>query len=124
MEPLTIEKTDKTPHISLKDGVVQIFGRSITEDPNKFYKPVFEWLKEYENTAADNTQINIRIEYSDTGSSKCILDILKQLDDIFNNDNDMIVNWYYEEGDDDMYDQGVYFKTFVNIPFNFIEFDE
>ena len=119
MEPLTIEKTDKTPHISLKDGVVQIVGRSITEDPNKFYKPVIEWLKEYENSAADNTQINIRVEYSDTGSSKCILDILKQLDEIFNKENDMIVNWYYEEGDDDMYDQGVYFKTFVNIPFNF-----
>ena len=124
MEPLVIEKTDKTPYINLKEGVIQIFGRSITEDPSKFYRPVFDWLKKYADSAVDNTQINIRIEYSDTGSSKVILDILKHLDDIYNNDNDMIVNWYYEEGDDDMYDQGVYFKTFVNIPFNFIEFDE
>lgn len=124
MKPLTIEKTDKTPYISLKDGVLQIYGRSIAEDPGKFYAPVMNWISEYGANPTSNTQINIRIEYSDTGSSKALLDVLKLLDEIYLKDSNMLVNWYYEEGDDDMYDQGVYFKTFVNIPFNFIEFDE
>jgi hypothetical protein len=31
-----------------------------------------------------------------------------------------IVNWYYEEGDEDILERGEYFSSVLNIPFNFI----
>ena len=36
----------------------------------------------------------------------------------------MVVNWHYEEGDDDMHDMGIYFESFVKIPFKFQEIEE
>jgi len=124
MNSLLIPKTDKTPAIDFNEGILKISGRSITEDPTRFYKPVKEWINEYGKNPPAHTQVHFKIEYSDTGSSKSLLDILKLLDSIHTHDNSFSVSWFFEEGDDDMYDQGVYFKTFVSLPFEFVELDE
>jgi hypothetical protein len=50
-----------------------------------------------------------------------VFDILKVLDNLYNNGHDVIINWYYEEGDDDMLDLGIHLKSFIKAPFNFIE---
>jgi len=31
-----------------------------------------------------------------------------------------IINWFYEEGDEDILERGEYFSSILNIPFNFI----
>jgi hypothetical protein len=30
-----------------------------------------------------------------------------------------VVNWYYEEGDEDILERGEYFSSVLDIPFNF-----
>lgn len=121
MEKVVIEKTAKSPTIVLEDGLIQFSGRSIPEDATKIFRPAMEWIKKYANNAAQKTTILFNFDYLDTASSKCVFDILKIVDDIYTSGNDVEINWYYEEGDDDILDLGMHLKSFIKAPFNFIE---
>jgi hypothetical protein len=121
MEKLLINKTSKSPFISLEKGIFQFSGRSIPEDAKKIFKPVIEWIKGYKPIDSNLTTINFCFDYLDTSSSKCVYDILIALDDIYSQGHNMVINWYYEEGDDDMLDLGIHLKSFIKAPFNFIE---
>jgi len=121
MEKLLINKTSKSPFISLENGSFQFSGRSIPEDAKKIFKPVIDWIKCYEPSGLEQTTINFCFDYLDTSSSKCVFDILKALDEIYKGGHNMVINWYYEEGDDDMLDLGIHLKSFIKAPFNFIE---
>ena len=35
-------------------------------------------------------------------------------------DKKYIINWYYEEGDEDILEKGEYISSVLNIPFNYI----
>ena len=123
MEKFIANKTSKSPFISLEKGLFQFSGRSIPEDAKKIFKPVLDWVKEYKatNTDTNQTTTNFCFDYLDTSSSKCVFDILKILDDMYTNGHEIVINWYYEEGDDDMLDLGIHLKSFIKAPFNFIE---
>jgi hypothetical protein len=120
-DTLLIDKTEKTPYISLEKGLCLFYGRSIIEDSQKVFKPVIDWLKKYQPDKNVKTVVNFNFDYLNTSSSKCIYDILKVLDELFTNSSDIEINWYYEEGDNDMLDLGVHLKAFIKAPFNFIE---
>ncbi len=121
MEKFVNNKTSKSPYINLEEGLFIFSGRSIPEDAKKFFKPVIDWLKVYYPVNVKKTTVNFNFDYLDTSSSKCVFDILKALDDIFEKGHELSINWYYEEGDDDMLDLGIHLKSFIKAPFNFIE---
>ena len=126
METITREDTPKTPFVKLdgENGVVEIKGRSIPENSVEFYKPLIDWIDEYGNAPKDNTLINIQLEYFNTSSSKCILDIFKKLELLFKKGFKVQVNWYYEEDDEDMFEAGEDYQSIINLPFKMIEMEE
>jgi len=126
MEPLIIEGTPKTPTVNFnaETGVVEIKGRSIPENSVEFYKPLVDWLEEYKANPAAKTQVNIQLEYFNTSSSKCILDVFKKLEAIHKAKNDVEINWYYEEDDEDMLEAGEDYESIIRIPFKMIEIVE
>lgn len=122
MENLLIVSTKRTPEVSFTtDGRLVISGRSIPEDPNKFYDQLFAWVFNYCQELADTTTVDISLEYFNSGSSKAILEILRALVDKAANSKQISINWYYEEGDDDILERGEYYESILNIKFNFIE---
>jgi hypothetical protein len=121
MDKFLVNKTSKSPFISLEKGLFQFSGRSIPEDAKRIFRPVMDWMKTYDPGKESKTIINFSFDYLDTSSSKCVFDILKVLDNFFENGHEIVINWYYEEGDDDMLDLGIHLKSFVKAPFNFIE---
>ena len=122
MENLIIESTKKTPEVSFTtDGKIRISGRSIPEDASKFYETLYEWVYYYCQNPAETTIIDIDLEYFNSGSSKSILHILRGLVDISKKDHKITINWYYEEGDDDILERGEYYESILEIKFNFIE---
>jgi len=126
MEPLLIEGTAKTPTVRFdaKDGVIEIKGRSIPENSIEFYKPLVEWLEEYSKSPMDLTQVNVQLEYFNTSSSKCILDVFKKLEAIHKGQNEVIINWHYEEDDEDMLEAGEDYESIIRVPFKMIEIVE
>jgi hypothetical protein len=126
METIIREGTPKTPYVRFDGdkGIIEIKGRSIPENSIEFYKPLIDWLEEYGNAALDETMVNIQLEYFNTSSSKCILDIFKKLEFIFKKGQRVEVNWYYEEDDEDMFEAGEDYQSIINIPFKMIEMEE
>jgi len=126
MEPIIIEGTKKTPDISFnaETGILEIEGRSIPENSIEFYKPMVDWLDDYAKSPNDKTVVNIKLEYFNTSSSKCILDVFKKLEDIYKAKKDVVINWHYEEDDEDMLEAGEDYQSILKIPFKMIEIEE
>jgi len=126
MDSIQIEGTPKTPTIEFDaaSGVVSIKGRSIPENSVEFYKPMVDWLDEYASQAKEKTEVNIQLEYFNTSSSKCILDVFKKLEVIKKGGNDVVINWFYEEDDEDMLEAGEDYQSIISIPFEMIETEE
>jgi hypothetical protein len=122
MDNLLIESTKKTPEIVFNtDGRFRISGRSIPEDASRFYDDLFEWVNQYCQTPAESTTVDIELEYFNSGSSKALLHILRALAEIDKKGFKLTINWYYEEGDDDIMERGEYYESILEIKFNFIE---
>ncbi len=123
MELMTIEGSPKTPNVTMnpETGMIEIKGRSIPENSIEFYKPVVDWLDEYAKSPASKTLVNVQLEYFNTSSSKCILDVFKKLEVIKKNGNDIVINWYYEEDDEDMLEAGEDYESIIKVPFKMIQ---
>lgn len=122
MEPIHIDGTNRTPFVSLDpSGKFRITGRSIHENPSKFFDPLIQWVETYLKNPRETLVFDIELEYFNSGSSRYILDILKLLMEK-QEDNKLIINWYYEDGDDDLLERGQYYESILNTKFNFIEF--
>ena len=124
MELVKLEGTKKTPEVTLDpSGKIRLGGRSIPEDASKFYEDILSWVMEYCSSPKDMTKVEIELEYFNSGSAKYVMQILRELSEIRNNNKELIVNWYYEEGDDDILERGEYYASILNIDINFIEIE-
>ncbi len=126
MEPISIEGTPKTPSVKFDaaTGNVEIKGRSIPENSIEFYKPLVDWLEEYAKGPMEKTTVNVQLEYFNTSSSKCILDVFKKLEAIHKAKNEVVINWHYEEDDEDMLEAGEDYESIIRVPFKMIEIVE
>jgi hypothetical protein len=126
METLKIEGSPKTPTIEFdfEKGFLEIKGRSIPENSIEFYKPLVDSLDAYSTSSKPNTNVNIQLEYFNTSSSKCILDVFKKLENIHKGGNSQVViNWHYEEDDEDMLEAGEDYQAIINVPFKMVQID-
>ena len=123
-EKIKIRATKKTPGVELDDGKIVFDGRSIPEDPNKFYKPIYEWIKQYSNEEITPTRIDLKFEYINTSSTKWVYAVLKEIGMNQNLADKVEIKWYFEEGDDDMQELGYILKSMVLCPFVLIETEE
>jgi hypothetical protein len=122
MDSLFIEATKKTPEVRFSaEGKLNIKGRSIPEDPSKFYDVLYLWVFEYSSHPQPNTIVDIELEYFNSGTSKALLHILRMLVDLKNRGQNVEINWYFETGDDDIYERGEYYSSILDSKFKFIE---
>ncbi len=126
VEVLKIEGTPKTPEVVMDStaGKLMLKGRSIPENSIEFYKPLIDWIDEYGKTALAHTEIFIKLEYFNTSSSKCILDVFKKLEGLKQDGKEVVVKWYYECDDEDMLEAGEDYEAILDLPFEMIEMEE
>lgn len=124
MENINLEGTPKTPTVKFDAGAgtLELSGRSIPENSIEFYKPLLEWIEKYGSGPKAKTEVNIKLEYFNTSSSKCILDVFKKLEAV--KGTEMVINWFYEEDDEDMLEAGEDYQAIISIPFKMIEVAE
>ncbi len=122
LNDLNIVGTEDTPGIKFdrQKNVFELVGRSLPEDVVSFYKPVIEWLGELAKTPVANLEFSFKLDYFNTASSKLILDILLEVNDIFNEGTPMKVKWYFLKMDRDLEEAGEEFSELVEIPFELI----
>lgn len=125
MQNLEFGGTSNTPEIRLNaaNGLISFKGRSIPENSIEFYKPVFDWVDEYCSFPANSTKITVQLEYFNTSSSKCLLDIFKKLEKLKPAGKSVKILWVYESDDEDMFEAGEDYESIINIPFEFKEIE-
>lgn len=126
MEALHLDGTPKTPHVHFdpESGLLELKGRSIPENSIDFYKPLIDWLDQYSRSPRTKTALHVQLEYFNTSSSKCILDLFKKLEGVRATGNEVTVLWHYEADDEDMLEAGEDYAGIINIPFKTIQIEE
>lgn len=125
MENLIYEGSPKTPTITFETtGKLELRGRSIPENSVEFYKPLYDWIESYGTSPANSTELHVKLEYFNTSSSKCLLDLFKKLENINGKNTNVVVKWYFEEDDEDMEEAGQDYQAIISLPFEMIEVEE
>ncbi len=124
MDNLKLDGSAKTPAISFTPGKLELRGRSIPENSVEFYKPLNDWIDTYGRNPSLETTVDVKLEYFNTSSSKCILDLFKKLEAIHGKGTEVKVNWFFEMDDEDMEEAGEDYQAIISLPFQLIEVDE
>lgn len=124
MEILKLDSTPQTPmiHFDASNGIMEIKGRSIPDQPDEFWLPVLNWFESYMLNPNEKTVVRINLEYFNISSSKRILFLLYKLNELVEMKKDVHVEWYYRESDEDMYEVGQDYAYMVKVPFVFKEY--
>lgn len=96
-------------------------GRSIIENPSTFYEPVINWIREFIQSWTGKTKIDLGFEYINTGSTKWLYIILRELSAKKQLAENVEIHWHFERGDEDMCELGLIIRSLVNCPFSFVE---
>lgn len=133
MDNLIIPATDFTPFVifQIESGHLEISGVSRPEDVAGFYEGPLGWLSNLEEYIQNKPEykyelpelrFSFKMTYFNSGSSKYILQILRTLRNLIRIGIDIKIDWYFEEGDDKMQDDGEDLAEAVELNFNYIEF--
>jgi hypothetical protein len=121
------EQQAKTPFIDFdaNSGVFYLKGKSIPENSVAFYKPLLDWLDAYSAAPNISTVLNFQLDYFNTSSAKVIADIMKKLDKLQDSgSSNVVINWYYQDIDEDMLEAGEDYMTFTKSVFNLISYSK
>lgn len=129
MENIILKSSSATPYFpevnfDFEKGECEIKGESYMEETYKFYLPLINWIKEYTKNEKKKLDLNIKLVYLNTSSTKCVLDILELLKDYEDQGGDVSINWFFDKSDPDMIDEVEDFEAESGIKIKLIEFEE
>lgn len=96
-------------------------GRSIIENPSAFYEPALDWVSSFRKEWTGRTKIILGFEYINTGSTKWLYILIRELSELHEMAEKTEILWYFEHGDEDMRDLGNIIKSLVECEFTMIE---
>jgi hypothetical protein len=125
MKEYVLEASKATPSINFnfKKGVFIIKGRLIPEDAIAYFNPIQAALEDYLKNPLPQNLFTIQLDYLNSSSISCILNILKIFEK-HKNKTSTEVNWCFEKGDEDLELIGTNFSEVVSLKFNFLQIKE
>jgi len=108
------EELKNIPRISycFETNTLEIFGRSIPENPELIFRRIGDWIKlHFEQNDALN--VLIQLEYVNSGSAEYLFGILKQLSLYKDDGKDIEIKWLYEEDDESILELGEHYRDLV-----------
>ncbi|MDD2279702.1 MAG: DUF1987 domain-containing protein [Bacteroidales bacterium] len=119
---ILIDKTPDCPYVNFSEnGILEIEGRSITEDVYSFWQPLIDWLEQYIKAPALHTKIVVFLEYTNSSSNKYLNEMMKLLDLCASNGNSVEIVWRYEEDDESILMLGQDLDSLTSVSFHFDE---
>jgi hypothetical protein len=121
MNDIYIKKTQKSPEVNFNpnEGILELKGISIPEDAEGFYAPLIEWAEQYVKMPPPTKEIIIKIKlfYFNTSTSDYMMTFFKVFKNIWDN---IKIEWYYEEEDEDMRETALHFEMILEKNFEYI----
>ena len=134
MNSLIIPGTDFTPKINfmVETGLLEFSGVSRPEDVAGFYEQPLEWLTKFEDFIlkpdhkyeCQELHIVFKMSYFNSSSSKYLIQMLHHIKNLIDKGIEVKIDWYYEEGDEKMMEDGEDLADAVDLVFNYIEMEE
>ena len=131
MNSLIIPATDFTPKVNfiLETGQLEISGISRPEDVAGFYEEPLNWLSRFEETILKSEKryefqdlhLIFQLSYFNSSSSKYIIQMLRHIKNLIGQGIPVTIDWFYEEGDEKMLEDGEDLAEAVELDFNYIE---
>lgn len=122
MNDLIINPTDKSMAVDISYGILNFSGRSILTDPKIFFESINLWVAKYLRNPAEETVVNIKLEYIDTASTQALYQILRQLNGVRKKSLVFMVNWHVEDEDPEMKELGEMIEQRLGIEFSYIPY--
>jgi hypothetical protein len=121
MEKIHILPTNKTPEVLLDpEGIIKVKGRAIDESRTGLPEQIMNWLDSYVQNPADSTEVIIALEFLNSFNTIVLTAILKKISQLIQLRKKLVIHWYYEEDDVDLYDRGAYISSVLDVPIEFI----
>lgn len=123
MKRLIISATDYTPALDLDPGTMtmKFEGVSRPENVGLFYQQVIDWVndlgEELELKGKSTLKIIFKLDYCNSATQKYILIFLEKLVDMKEKGLDIEVEWFYDDGDDKMQEDGEDISDAIGIDF-------
>jgi hypothetical protein len=118
MEKLIIQEELKNcPGIVYYTGPNRLVltGRSIHENPQLIFRRLDDWITlHFEKHKG--LDVHFHLEYINSGSSRCLSEILKRLTGLGRKNKRVNLKWLYEEDDEAMLELGEYYRDTAGIP--------
>ena len=128
MNTFYYEASDYAPRANFnnKTGIFELEGISRPENVSAFYSHLINWLKDFEQQylatgkKPDNDIImNFKLTYYNSASSKYILQMLEIMKSWITFGIKPKINWYYDESDEKMLEDGQDLADALEYDFNF-----
>lgn len=121
-----IEGTKHEPfvHFDPELGILELMGRSVPEDSNGFYRPLLLRMNRYLKEGGKGLVCNIHLDYFNTSSARNLLEVLHVLEKIYAEGRSVMVNWVFDEEDEDLFNTGIDFSSLLHIPFSLFAMKE
>lgn len=115
---LYIKGTEDTPEIILdpENAIFEISGRSLPENVNIFFAPVFEWILAYFNDPLPETVFSINLEYFNSSTAKKMVELLLIIESHFDKGCLIKIVWSYKKNDFTMQRKGEDLLSIFKIP--------
>jgi hypothetical protein len=94
---------------------LELFGRSIPENPELIFRRLDDWITTHFEKG-NGLNVNIQLEYINSGSSKYLYEILKRLTGYGRSGKLVKIKWLYEEDDEAMLELGEHYRNTAGIP--------
>lgn len=122
---LSLEPTEDSPKVYLDSvsGSLSFSGTSTIENSEEYYAPILDWLADYVESKPEKVEVNFKLDYFNTSSSKYILEIFRTLEKLAPNGR-IVVRWHFLVDDEDMKEAGEDYQLMVKIPFELVEYEE
>lgn len=122
MERLSIAPSISTPSVDFDpaSGLLQLGGESYPENSFEFYAPVNAWLKAFLAETNGPVKLKVALSYLNTSSTKCMIDLLDDLEAAHRRGLPVDVVWYYDSDNERARDTIDEFKEDFTMPFEVV----
>jgi len=123
MERFTIKAREFVPHVDFNptNGKLLIEGESYHEYTQEFFEPLFDWVANFLKDKPEQIQLDFKMRYFNTASSKCFYEIIERLQEYHEEEgHEVAINWYYEDGDEDMLEVAEDYVEDSGFPINMV----
>lgn len=120
MSVIIIERTPDTPGVILDSdqGILELIGNSYPENSIEFFQKIYDWIHSYFSDNKFSLSAVFKLNYFNTSSAKCILNLMNILQHYHGEDKIITVAWYYDPDDEDMLETGKAFSVDFSMPFD------